>query len=741
MRNNKFNTVSALLLCIIFLLSGCSSNTESFVKHIFSAPDEYKVYSEQLVASNGKYSLYWDSDTDCVLLQNKETGFVWSSIPYDFYSSDSEEGLAYVRMTSPINIEYYDTKSRSISTSYGSIDVIDDGHTASVKVKNGIKVTYFFDKYNISVPVVYSLDDDCLKATVLIKEIGEKDNKIYSITLSPFMCSTKSSDDSWLFLPSGSGTLMYADEGKRAERNASVRIYGEEFSETISQSLSSEESAYLPFFGAGNGKNAVMGAVIEGSELVRFDAQAGNSEIGYASVSPTFLVRSVDILKVSQMYSGYKSLVRKTSEEIVDASSATVCFYPLENEKANYSGMAEKCREILFAGKETTADYGKLYINFLGGANVSKNFLGINYDVLKPATTLKQSIDILNELYTATNSSPVVTLKGFTKSGLDIQKIAGGFKLASAFGSEKDLKSLYDFCKSSGGAAAVDYDIVRYSKSGNGASTLTGASITANGTRAKQYYFSKTNYLPKNTNEYYFLISREKIEDLEYKLANTIDKNGASAVSLNDLGSITYSDCVKAKYLCKNGFSNNISAFLKYLKKNKKELLLSSPNSYAAVYANYITSSPMCSSQNDAFDEDVPFYQMLMHGFVPMAVSSVNLCNDVKEGFLYAMETGSSLSYTLTDVWQDGFEDTYHAELKYSTYQLWKDTIIDNAKASNEYLNDVSSATIDEHLTVKDGVTKTVFSNGVITYVNHTQKSVSTPIGKIEAKSFKYIKE
>lgn len=741
MRNIKLNVAFALMLCVAMIFSGCKSENINANKHTFSKPKEYQIYSQQFVASNDKYSLYWDSDTDCILLMDNNSKYVWSTIPYDFYSSDVSDGLAHVRMTSPINIEYYDSKTRSISTSYGSLDVIEEGHTASKKVKNGVKVTYYFDKLNISVPVVYSLGEDFLKVTLLINEIGEKDKKVYSVTVSPYLCSTKAKDDSWLFLPSGSGTIMYADEGKRQERNASVKIFGEELSETISQSLSDKGHSYLPVYGAGNNENAIMGVISSGSEFVRLDAQAGNSEIGYSTISPTFLVRNVDILKVSQMYSGYKALVRKSTDMMVDAQSASISFYPLANGKANYSGMAEKYRNILFGDKQPDANYDQLYIDFLGGANVNKNFLGVNYKVLKAATTYSEAKKILSELYNETKTPQIVTLTGYGKSGLDIEKIAGGFKLASTFGSKKELNELIDYCKSNNGQLAIDYDILRFRNSGNGVSSFTDATLTANGTKAKQYYFSKTNYLPKDIKEYYYLLARDKIESIEFKLANTLDKKGISAVSLSDLGNITYSDSSDAKYISKNGFAQNVSAFLKYLKKNGKEIILSSPNSYAAVYADFITASPTQSSLDDAFDLDVPFYQMVMHGYVPMAVEPINLSEDIKEGFLYAIETGSSLSYTLTSTWQNGFEDTEHPELKYSSYDLWKGTIVEDFNSSKEYLKKISSATIEEHTTIAEGVTKTVFSNGIVSYVNHTEKPVNTPIGEIDANSFHYIKE
>lgn len=53
-------------------------------------------------------------------------------------------------------------------------------------------------------------------------------------------------------------------------------------------------------------------------------------------------------------------------------------------------------------------------------------------------------------------------------------------------------------------------------------------------------------------------------------------------------------------------------------------LLANGANAYALPYVQEITDVPLQSSGFDVFDEDIPFYQMVMHGVKSYGTSAVN---------------------------------------------------------------------------------------------------------------------
>ena len=116
--------------------------------------------------------------------------------------------------------------------------------------------------------------------------------------------------------------------------------------------------------------------------------------------------------------------VSYTHLDVYKRQRYTVAYYPLRGGEADYAGMARLYRgylDNLYDVEAKTSDAFYL-LNILGGAETRQFFLGIPYESLTAATSFAQAGEILNDLHDKTGSSPIVLLKGFGSSGLDIGK-------------------------------------------------------------------------------------------------------------------------------------------------------------------------------------------------------------------------------------------------------------------------------------------------------------------------------
>ena len=95
----KICKLLTVLFVIVTFLSSCGEKTvTSYVR-----PSDMKTAGSLTVDENKDYILKWDDEAKCVLMIHKSTGRVWSTTPYDFYTS----GETSMSLTSPIVIEYY----------------------------------------------------------------------------------------------------------------------------------------------------------------------------------------------------------------------------------------------------------------------------------------------------------------------------------------------------------------------------------------------------------------------------------------------------------------------------------------------------------------------------------------------------------------------------------------------------------------------------------------------------------
>ena len=734
---NLIKRLSALTLalCLVLCLAGCGESQNKTAKFY-----KGKVKGEKsgAIAQNDKFTLGWDADKAALLLTSRSTGRVWCTTPYDFYQNDTGEGLASVALSSPLNISYVEKSTLSVKTASGSTAVLKNGRIASKKIKNGIRVTYFFDNVEIAVPVDYILNERGLEARVQTNGIIEGEYPIYKISLHPYMISAPNNDSSYLIVPSGSGGVIYTKNG--TPKDYAEYIYGDDPVKISWAKTAFEKQVRLPVFSAVNGESSIMAVVENGADAAMIEAHACDGEIGYSGAFVSFMLRGFDMTSFTDK-AGQAKPVKKFSDGKISAKYLSVGYYPMEDYPPDYTGVAQMYRDILDesgALSDAAANAPKVALDVLGGAESGKLALGFPYRSLDTATTVTEAMEIARDVNTAVDGSLLIRLSGFGDSGLDAGELGGGFKMEKAFGTKKQLLSFQEYCKKKGNVLAFDFDLMRYSQKGGGFST-TGDSVKTPNliTRVFYSYDVATN---EESGPKYFLLSPTRFTDASKKLSVAIDKMQLDAVSLNTMGNMTYSDYTYAKHHSKGGNVDIITKVLKTAKKGKTQLVTADANVYAAVLSDYVTDVPTESSQYDCIDMDIPLYSMVLRGSTNLYSSSINAANNPRIEFLRAMEIGAGLSFSVCADMPSALKASVHSDLSASRYSSVKSDIEKYAKEADEFLQTLGNSSISAHS--KDGaLSHTVFSNGAWVYVNFGDTPIVTPEGEISAHSFIYGKE
>ena len=725
-------TVSLLCGC----MCSCSKGSKKTATKKYNNPDISSLASGEYF-ENQNYTLIWDDEKKSVLLEDKINATFWSSIPYSYYQEEDPSGIGMVRMHSPIYIEFL--SGQEIKTAYAKVEAVNNGYVIATEIKNGFRVTYYMPNIEISVPVDYVLCDRGLKVSLAISDVCENENLLYSVSVSPFMCSVKNgTEDSYIFIPSGSGSLMYVDEGGRNSRTFHDLVYGTDFATTINEKTVNKENITMPVFGVKENNRGMCAIITEGAEMAQINAEVGNEEYGYSAVWATFLVRGVNSLYVKD-YQGNQGQISISSNDAVNLKNASVLYTPLPPDKASYIGMAEVYREYLKSSYKiqdiTTKDYSSVYLQFLGGTVAKDTRFGFKNDRLLVSTTYEDVEKIVEQISDKTGEKPVIQMLGFSKNGIDIGEI-GGLSLSKKFGNYSDFNN---YCNNSNLSCYFDFDVLNYSKSGNGVGRYKDAATTVNKSVANQYYFSPATYNKIDKNSKYYIVKRSSINRIIDKLSEFVNKKNISGVSLSSLGNTSYSGYPDNSAYNKYGFSDYVNNAFYELKKSNKKIMTYSSNDYAAVLSDCIIGSATKSSQNDGFDKDIPFYQIVMKGITPTAVSSINLAINPQSQFLKALETGTSLSFTLCDEWEKDFSDSNSSIFQFALYETWRDTVVEMINNSKDFLNNVKNSYIIEHSEIAENLYCTEFSNGSVIYVNYSNDAVDSPIGRIGSLDYAYV--
>ena len=154
----------------------------------------------------------------------------------------------------------------------------------------------------------------------------------------------------------------------------------------------------------------------------------------------------------------------------------------------------------------------------------------------------------------------------------------------------------------------------------------------------------------------------------------------------------------------------------------------------------FLQQSPDIPSKDtyvEITDEAVPFYQIAVRGYKTYTTETVNMSSNPENVILNAVESGSSLLYSLVAGETTELKETYLKYLYSCNYSQWKEDIIEAYKDYSAVMSMVEGADIDNHEKVADGVYKTTYSNNVSVYVNYADDAYETESGAVvEAGSY-----
>ena len=727
----------AVLLLMPMLFTGCGEEAE---KVFGSYVENSKARVNTASVTNDNYTLLWSDAAQRFALQVKATGQWFYSAPTG-YAADDE-------ISAPIVIDYVPSEGTTITTLYGGAACLAVDTYSSEKIENGFRAVYSFDTEKIAVTVEYLLRDDGLEIRIPVNGIQEEDNRIIEIKVAPFMAVATNDTGSYLLVPSGSGSLIYAKTSSGKEQTYLEPVYGGDRSEPTTSQFRMQGQVYLPVFGAMNRDHdestpdtGVLGIIESGAECASIYAKTGGLFNDYSNVYAGFRVRAYE--KVVYNASGQtKSTGMKLSDEIVNCEYLSVRYLPLDGGRGDdptYNGMAVAYRKYLqrLGYLQNRAENAPaLSVNMLGATQITESFFGIPYQTDVAVTTLNQTQQIVSELKEMLGDKPMlVSLVGYGQGGIANSVVGGGYKLSSTVGKKSDLAALRQYAEEHGIVLSMDFEAAQFQKSGAGISVGSHSAMRVSSLKSEIVTFSMSTGLENEKGLSWYLVARSKLSTVMDKSMAAVNKNGLGAVSFGSLNRIVYSDFRTLGNVAGSGFGAQVEDLIQQYVGDGTQLVASEANAYVAVNADYITEVPSHSTKFSVLDQDIPFYSMVFQGYVPMSSSSINLAVNTRDAYLQAIATGAALQFTLCDYLHESIQFDEDTAFVSSRYADWKDQIAAMVAESAELYAKVGNQSIVSYQRVGD-VSVTKFENGVTVTVNYADEAVTYEGVELAANSF-----
>lgn len=596
------------------------------------------------------------------------------------------------------------------------------------------------------IPLEYRLDGDAVDVSVPMSAVEENGGgSIFRIQLLRYFGAAGIDEDGYMLVPNGSGSLIYFNNGKTTVENYSEYVYGIDPLAAEYTVRENTENVKMALFGIFREDSSVFATIEDGASFAYLSAGVSGKINEYNYVYPTFVLRGNDKLSMFGT-TGNEADIPIVETNFYDAN-LTVKYTMLTDENAGYAGAANYYRnrlvdEGVLTAKESDSEDIKFYYDILGGVGMTEFILGSQHQGMYAMTTFDEAEEISNDLATQGITNQVMNFQGWMNRGY-YHDVVDKIKVPHKLGGKSGLEDLSQTVAANGGTfyADVAFQQVtsiskRYSE-GNETSRYYGAGYVAELGLVNPATLRKTSGLGYDENHYY-LVSPKFLVRYADKFSSKITKYDISGISLRDLGSELHSDKKRTNIINREEALDVVNASLAQMEETNKNIMINSGNDYSFAYADDMINVPLTDNDYYIVDETVPFYEMLLHGYVDYSGSVINLSDtyDKTDIVLNLVETGASPHFMFSYENSSEIKNTALNRFYSTTYANWKDDAAAIYEQVNEALKNVNGAYITNHQILDDNLRAVTYSNGVTIYINSGTEEQTVDGVKVPARSF-----
>lgn len=598
------------------------------------------------------------------------------------------------------------------------------------------------------IPLEVVLADDDLIVSIDTGNIINE-NTYYTLThidlLSCFGAVTpEEAAEGYVFVPDGCGALLELNHFNPSYGSYTRAVYDNTYYNDYYYMPSYPETLHMPVFGmyytgGSKGGGGFLGIIEEGEELASVTATLASMEEGGGGSAYNRAYTGYDVTKYAQVsilgpYDSSNGLFLK-STGMMDTDYRIR--FKLFTKDVGYYDLAAAYRSYLMERYGMEAHYGeqaRLYLEATGALSVTERILGIPYSRTISMTSYEQLGEIMEELkdYPLT-----VSYLGVFEGGLD-HKLMNGADLVSANGSKKELNTLMETAEANGQELFLQTDFTDVYDSGNGFAAKTHASYNFNDSPIEIYGYSlATGVFMQGSISRYVVSPRYLTSVVDGFLKEAGNYN---SLYVEDLAKGYYADYNKRNPVTPEEAQLILEENLAKLAGEKK-LALNNPEIDKIRYGAYAVNVARESSGYGSIAIEIPFRQLVMNGLIDYTTVNVNESGVNEEYFLLqALETGSSLKFTVTARSIDRLKNTDHGNFLSREYSLIKEDIKGLYEAYETAFDQIQCMEITGHRAFAEGVFETTYANGVRVITNYNMHPVTCEAGDLDALGYLILK-
>ncbi|MCR4850102.1 MAG: hypothetical protein K5870_02475 [Lachnospiraceae bacterium] len=593
------------------------------------------------------------------------------------------------------------------------------------------------DKPIFNASIIYRLDGDDLVVEVPFDSLEyKKDYPIYTLTPLPYFGAGGKSDEGYLFVPEGGGSLINFNNGKTSQSTYYANVYGWDMC-LSRDAVVHNTRAYYGVYGVANGDDSFICILEDGRTYASIQADIAGKNHSYNFVNAIYSISQREQYDVGDIANSdiYKYVDKLPQESIVQRYSFI--------SSGDYVDMAKDYGDYL---KNKYGDYLKLNtdsnapvnIEVVGAVDKIKQIVGVPVSRPLRLTTFKDASSMISTLYEEGLKNMSVKMLGWCNGGVK-QQILKSIKINSTLGSKKDLRNLCETANSLGINLYLN-GITQYALDSNlldGFFSYTDAAKLISKERAQLMEYSRTTYSERDDLDPYYLLHTEVAANMSDSLVKYAQGLNVGAAFEND-GRDVSSDFYKKKPYSREAVSKLHENRFKGLDSTK--VMINMGNDYAIPYVDFVTNMDLRGSEYTILDECVPFYQLAIHGYIDYTGRPLNICGNAEDALLYSAEYGAGLSFSIMKESAFALQKTLYTEYYGSNFDSCHQYIVDTYNRYNSELGHTFCQEMTGHENLTETVSCTEYEDGTKVYVNYGYEEYTDGSVAVPARDYKVVR-
>ncbi len=589
------------------------------------------------------------------------------------------------------------------------------------------------DNPAVNVSVYLKLDGDDFVVSVPYDEIVYYEEfPLTELRVLPYMCSASTEENGYMFVPDGSGALINFNNQKSNQSVYSAKVYGWDYGQ-VRKEIINDPHVQFPVYGIcyEDTEQSMLCVIEEGDSYSYIEADVSGRRHNYNYITAAFTVVHDEQADVS----GGKSNagVYLYEENLPKGQSITVRYKAIEGD--SYVDLAKVYREYLLAKYPVLAEgvSGNVptAVELIGAITKTQQVLGFPRDLPYGLTTYNEMAAIIKDLNAVGMTDLDVVLNGWFNEGVD-HEIADSIDLISKLGSKKDFKNMLAAIGAENTVyAKADFTFVHNNSLFDSFSIRGDAAKYLNREPIEMQEISNIWYGTLEDSEYVHMAKPSVILGNLASFRKDLEKYDLMNIAFNSIGNVLGADYNRKNPVSREDVKKQQADQLAAIMNAGGKNVVYIGNEYAVPYADIVLGMPLTSSDPSIVDEIIPFFAIVLHGYVDYTGDAINLTGDYVTNLLNSAETGAGLYFIFMDAETDEIQETDYTNYFGANYSAWKE---DAVELYNRFKNDFGTLygqTIEDHEIVDENITKTVYADGSIVYVNYRTADYTTTDGTV----------